>query len=164
LERSAITAIFVQGIALELMASIRQDQSRRGAPGMSLSLTPAAHAALEHLFEETLREYDRIIYDLARRHHYRLPPATRIRQMIADHGGVGTAKRLMRTPKTQSGFTELWMFGRKIGMDLISKYSVEAAMLEERFGRLFDDDELAEARRRLDEINRPAAATAEPDE
>ena len=54
---------------------------------------------------------------------------------------------------TQTGFTDLWLFGDAIGQDLISKYSIEALMLEERFRPLFTNDERAEAQRRIDEIN-----------
>jgi hypothetical protein len=126
---------------------------------MSPNLTVAARAVLTRQFEKTWREYEQVVYGLARRHRYPLPTATRLHQMVGAYGYAETAKRLMQAPKAQTGFTDLWLFGQTIGIDLISKYSIEALMLEARFHSLFDDgDYLAEARRRLDEVNRPAVA------
>ena len=121
---------------------------------MSPSLTLAARAALTRQFEKTWQEYEQFVYSLARRRRYRLPPPTRLHQMVGAHGYVDTAKRLMQASgATQTGFTDLWLFGDAIGQDLISKYSIEALMLEERFRPLFTNDERAEAQRRIDEIN-----------
>jgi hypothetical protein len=68
---------------------------------------------------------------------------TRFRQMVADHGGVEAAKRLLQGPTTSDGFSTLWEAGRL-------HLSVEAFVLLPRFSELFTDSERAEARRRLD--------------
>lgn len=63
------------------------------------------------------------------------------RRMLADHGGVETARRLIRGAAT-SGFEALW---EKQRLDL----SVEALILKPAWRALFHPDELAMARKRL---------------
>lgn len=58
-------------------------------------------------------------------------------------GGVHTAKRLMAARGPQAGLIRLWEAGR-LGD------SVEALMLQEKFQGLFNEEELATARKRLD--------------
>jgi hypothetical protein len=65
-------------------------------------------------------------------------------KMIAQHGGVGTAKRLLRSPAVSSGFTTLWERHR---LDL----TVEAMALQPPFAPLFTSEELRTARDRLAE-------------
>jgi len=68
--------------------------------------------------------------------------ATRFLQMLTEHGGLGTAKRLLASDETQYGFTELWERGR---LDL----TVEAHVLKAEFEGLFPDEERQRARSRL---------------
>ena len=71
--------------------------------------------------------------------------ATRFLQMIADRGGVQAAKDLLRTEGYSEGLTRLWEEGR---LDI----SMEAAVLEDQWCDLFNEDELATAARRLEEL------------
>ena len=68
--------------------------------------------------------------------------ATRFLQMLTEHGGLGTAKRLLASDEIQYGFTELWERGR---LDL----TVEAHVLKPKFQDLFSDEERQRARSRL---------------
>ena len=68
--------------------------------------------------------------------------AVRFHQMLTEHGGVETARRLL--PQTSDGFTELW---RRKRLDL----TVEALVLQPRWARLFSVNELGMARSRLSE-------------
>lgn len=65
-------------------------------------------------------------------------------QMLGEQGGLATAKQLLNKDDRTSGFAELYERGR---LDL----TVEAVALQPRFRSLFTRDELAQARRRLDE-------------
>ena len=71
--------------------------------------------------------------------------ATRFHQMLIEHGGVETARRLL--PRMSDGFTELWRRGR---LDL----TVEALVLQPRWASLFSGTELEMARGRLKECER----------
>ncbi len=86
------------------------------------------------------------IYEEAKSFGYR---PTMFRKMVADHGGVETARRLIRGSST-SGFEKLWENER---LDL----SVEALILRPEWGMLFTDDERDLARRRLHQFNYPVA-------
>lgn len=68
--------------------------------------------------------------------------ATRFIQMVAEKGGVATAKSLLASPTPQEGFTHLWECGR---LDL----TVEALVLNPEYSPLFTDQERQEARTRL---------------
>jgi len=67
-------------------------------------------------------------------------------QMLAEHGGVETAKRLLATKEPQSGLFELYHIG-------LLHESMEAVVLQEKFKALFTEDELAEAHKRLEELD-----------
>jgi hypothetical protein len=69
--------------------------------------------------------------------------ATYFLQMVMDHGGVETARRLVASDPT-SGFTKLWELGR---LDL----TAEAHVLLPEFQPLFSEDILQQARVRLAE-------------
>lgn len=71
---------------------------------------------------------------------------TRFLVMLAERGGVATAKALLNSSTVSDGFTRLYMEGR---LDL----SVEAVALDPRWSALFTADELATAQRRLDSAN-----------
>ena len=66
--------------------------------------------------------------------------ATRFHQMLIEHGGVETARRLL--PQMSDGFTELWQRNR---LDL----TVEALVLQPRWASLFSENERRMARDRL---------------
>ena len=70
--------------------------------------------------------------------------ATAFLQMLDNYGGLETAHLLLRNETLQYGFSILWERGR---LDL----TVECLVLDERFSVLFNDYELATARRRLND-------------
>jgi hypothetical protein len=63
-------------------------------------------------------------------------------QMVAEIGGVSTARKLLATSTPSEGFIKLWKCGR---LNLTS----EALMLEPRFRSLFTEDERKQAIDRL---------------
>ena len=63
-------------------------------------------------------------------------------RMVSEHGGVITAKRLLRAAEHQSGLTRLCELNR---LDI----SAEALVLQERWQTLFSDEERQMARERL---------------
>ena len=69
--------------------------------------------------------------------------ATRFLTMLAEHGGVETARRLVTASTPSDGFTALWEKGR---LDL----TVEALVLDPAYHDLFDEDLRQTAQRRLD--------------
>lgn len=71
---------------------------------------------------------------------------TAFETMLGDDGGVETAHRLLATFKYQDGFRRLWELGR---LDL----SLECHVLRPRYRALFSNDELAEARKRLSQLD-----------
>jgi hypothetical protein len=66
-------------------------------------------------------------------------------QMLAKHGGVETAKRLLAKAEPQEGLFELWRLG-------LLHESMEAVVVQEKYQALFTKDEVAEAHRRLEEL------------
>jgi hypothetical protein len=66
-------------------------------------------------------------------------------QMLEKYDGLGTAQRLLATQETQTGLLKLYE------LDLLGE-SMEAVVLQEKFRPLFTKHELAEARRRLEEL------------
>ena len=68
-------------------------------------------------------------------------------QMLSEYGGVETAKRLLAKSEPQTGLFELWNLG-------ILHDSMEAVICDNfRFHPLFEAAEIAEAHRRLEELN-----------
>lgn len=67
---------------------------------------------------------------------------TRFRQMVEEYGGLAAAKQLLSGETPSDGFERLWELGR---LDL----TVECLALREPWRRLFTDEELREAERRL---------------
>lgn len=90
------------------------------------------------------KQFDQAMFDVYRRAKDEAGyTATIFLQMLTDNGGLRTAKTLINAPKPSDGYTALYMRGR---LDL----TVEAVVIEnERWHSLFDDDELASARKRL---------------
>jgi hypothetical protein len=97
---------------------------------------PAPSSKLERAFDEAMMR----IYLVAKNQAgYN---ATRFLQMLGEHGGLETARRLL--PHMSDGFTQLWQRNR---LDL----TVEWLILEPRWRHLFSDAEREVARRRLRE-------------
>lgn len=71
--------------------------------------------------------------------------ATRFMQMVTDQGGLAAAKMLLASPRISEGLTRLWQEKR---LDI----SMEATVLREPWCRLFLPEELAVARKRLEEL------------
>ena len=71
--------------------------------------------------------------------------ATAFLGMVVEHGGVQTAKRLLSTSVMQSGLYELFECGR---LDL----TVETLVLQPEYQGLFEPEELAEAKKRIEEL------------
>ncbi len=90
-------------------------------------------------FEQAMRG----LYDRARTEaNY---PANYFLSMLAEHGGLATAQRLLRSPAVSDGFAALWERGR---LDL----TVEALVVQTQFSKLFTDAELQTAKRRLEQF------------
>lgn len=66
--------------------------------------------------------------------------------MLTEHGGLGTAHRLLASAEVSSGFTALYERGR---LDL----TVEALVIKPEFASLFTEDEIAVAQQRLDQLD-----------
>jgi hypothetical protein len=93
---------------------------------------------LENQFHrDMLNIYERALHECKYR-------ANRFLQMIGEHGGVKTAKRLLHTPGLQYGFAELWQCG-------CLKLTMEALVLKSQYAELFTDEEKQIARTRLEE-------------
>lgn len=71
--------------------------------------------------------------------------AVRFLQMVNEHGGVATAKLLLASKHHSEGLTRLWEEGR---LDI----SMEAALLRDPWRKLFSEDELEAARKRLHDL------------
>jgi hypothetical protein len=71
-------------------------------------------------------------------------------QMVSEHGGLETARRLLHAPAPSEGFTALWERHR---LDL----TVEAIVLQPEFAPLFTDEDRDIARIRLREYGYSAA-------
>lgn len=69
--------------------------------------------------------------------------ATLFARMLSEHGGVETARRLIRTSQPSDGFTTLWEHHR---LDL----TVEAHVIRPEYAELFAADEIESARARLE--------------
>jgi hypothetical protein len=66
-------------------------------------------------------------------------------QMLGQYGGVETAKRLLAEREIQTGLMKLYE------LDLLDS-SMEAYVIKERYKSLFTEEEVAEARRRLEDL------------
>jgi len=66
-------------------------------------------------------------------------------RMLTEYGGVKTAKRLLVSKEPQTGLFQLYHLG-------LLGDSMEAVVLQEKYHSLFNEDELAEAHRRLEEL------------
>jgi 5-methylcytosine-specific restriction enzyme A len=92
--------------------------------------------------EDQLTSELRGTYGAARKRGY---VATYFLQMLEEHDGKETAKRLLAKTDPQTGLFQLWDLG-------LLNESMEAVVLQDKFKSSFTDEELIEARRRLDEL------------
>lgn len=67
-------------------------------------------------------------------------------QMLQEHGGLETARRLIASDEPQSGLFELYHLR-------LLHTSMEAVMLDKKFRSLFSEEDLAEAHKRLDQLD-----------
>jgi hypothetical protein len=81
------------------------------------------------------------VADFANKHQFGI----RFRQMIDQFGAVDTAERLLANQDIQTGLMRLWE------LQALDK-SMEALVIQDRFGCLFTEEEITEARRRLTEL------------
>jgi len=72
--------------------------------------------------------------------------ATRYIQMVAEHGGVATARILINAEKPSDGYIALWERGR---LDI----TVEALVQDSKWSTLFNPGEIEKARQRLRSYN-----------
>ncbi|RFU39433.1 DUF262 domain-containing protein [Actinomadura logoneensis] len=100
--------------------------------GQDTELSKQFDAALRELYERTKAEAG---YN-----------ATTLLRMLAEHGGVGAAKRVLALKHMSDGFAALWERGR---LDL----SVEAFVLDPKWAPLFTAEELEGARQVLLRFN-----------
>jgi hypothetical protein len=102
-------------------------------------------------------QFDQAMFDVYRRAKDEAGyNATIFLQMLTEHRGLLTAKTLINAPKPSDGYTALYMRGR---LDL----TVEALVMEdERWHRLFTDEELQRARRRLKDYKYEPRAKPQP--
>lgn len=77
--------------------------------------------------------------EVARTHKY---TPTYFMQMLEEHGGVQTAKRLLAGDHPQYGIDHLWEMG-------LLHESMEAQVIKEKFRCLFTPQEIEEATKRL---------------
>jgi len=134
-EREALGAI--APAAIERYA----DDGRNAVIGFSQAMAFVASrgsASLARDFDRAMQQ----IYDEAATFGYR---PNLFRRMLAEHGGLETARRLVHGSAT-SGFETLWEHKR---LDL----SVEALILDRRWRALFTTEELAIARKRLSDFD-----------
>lgn len=91
------------------------------------------------------REFDQHLHQIGeatKKHNYTL---TYFLRMLEEHGGLETAKRLLKKSDAQQVLFTLWELG-------LLKESVEAAVISENFQPLFTKEEILEARRRIEEL------------
>ena len=80
--------------------------------------------------------------------------ASRYFQMLSEHRGVETARILLNASAVSEGYTTMWELGR---LDL----TVEALIHDHcEYHELFSDDEIATARRRLQDYRYLPALTS----
>ena len=95
--------------------------------------------------EEELTEELQGTYEAARKHGY---IATYFLQMLEEHGGKETAKRLLSKQEIQQGLMKLAELG-------LLADSLEAVVLKDKYKSLFENEDfdyLGEARRRLEAL------------
>jgi len=99
---------------------------------------------LERFHSEMLRGHD---MGVKLKPPYQSKPFLR---MLGEHGGKGTADRLLATNKPSNGFTELFLRGKEN-----LRLSVEYLVLQNPWRSLFTEKQLAVARKRLLAVSCP---------
>lgn len=107
-----------------------------GEPRPAWEASPASAGALSAEFDRAMQEIARKAKEEANYH------ATYFLRMLAEYGGVMTARKLLATPAGSDGFAALWERGR---LDL----TVEAVVVQPRFAELFILAEIETVRCRL---------------
>lgn len=119
----------------ESLAAVGGEVTEEPAPS---STAPDRGAVADRFAERMTEVYRRALAEVGYN-------ATHYRAMLAQLGPHETARRLLAAPAVSDGFAVLWEHGR---MDL----TVEAVVVEPEFAELFSGEELAVARRRLDQF------------
>ncbi|PRW65238.1 GmrSD restriction endonuclease domain-containing protein [Actinopolyspora mortivallis] len=115
------------------------ETSAENADGSAQRRPDPAREPLVAEFEQRMRS----LYERARKEaHY---TATYFLSMLAEHGGLDTARKLLAGAAVSDGFATLWERGR---LDL----TVEALVVQPRFAELFSAEELRTAERRLEQF------------
>ncbi|WP_182882083.1 GmrSD restriction endonuclease domain-containing protein [Microbispora sp. H10949] len=100
---------------------------------------PFANGTVTAEFDAAMRS----IYDKARSEaNYH---ASYFLSMLAEHGSLATARKLLRSPAVSDGFAALWERGR---LDL----TVEALVVQPQFAEMFTPTEIEVARHRLEQF------------
>lgn len=121
----------------------RRNESAAGDSQSVLEPEAEAGAVSQSDLEAEFASRMRDIYDRGRQEaNY---TASYFLSMLADLGPVATARKLLGAPAVSDGFAALWERGR---LDL----TVEALVLEPQFAPLFEESELENARRRLEQF------------
>lgn len=102
-------------------------------------MTNASAGMLERAFHEAMLG---VYHSALNECGYR---AARFFQMVNERGGLQSAKDLLHSSGYSEGLTTLWEHKR---LDI----SMEALVLRDPWSQLFTEEELATARRRLDEL------------
>lgn len=110
-------------------------------------VSEAAEAPLASQFDRQMR----VLYERSRSEaHY---TATYFLSMLAEHGGLVTARKLLSGSAVSDGFAGLWERGR---LDL----TVEALVIQPRFAELFSEEEVRTAQHRLEQFGYAPQAAA----
>lgn len=112
-------------------------------PDPSTDASGRAETIATHHDDDLRRRFENAMRDIyARAKHEARYDAKAYLRMLAEHGGLGTAKRLLASSSVSEGFVALWERQR---VDL----AVENVVLRREFEQLFTDEERDTARRRL---------------
>lgn len=115
------------------------DTSDEETTGAEAPVEPGGRDPLTAELDRRMRD----LYERSRREaHY---TATYFLSMLAEHGGLATARKLLNGSAVSDGFAALWERGR---LDL----TVEALVTDPEFAELFSEDEVRAARHRLNQF------------
>jgi hypothetical protein len=151
----------VQGETLARLLTEARVQEYYAAPFPSSDAAPPDVGEADEVRERKLLEHFHADLDILQAKGYG-PGLGHFRMLLSEHGAVGTARRLLDRRPAQHGLTRLWEL-REL------ERSVEFVVLLPWFRHLFEEEELAEARRRLEGLDFPVeerldAWTADPPE
>ncbi|MFC5815133.1 GmrSD restriction endonuclease domain-containing protein [Nonomuraea harbinensis] len=118
--------------------AVRRNEATSGKEPVEDEPQPSAPASTTD-FDRAMR----LVYERARNEAGY--PATYFLSMLAEHGGLATARKLLHSPAVSDGFAALGERGR---LDL----TVEAQVIDPRFEGLFTPDEIEIAHHRLQQF------------